>query len=150
MNEVLVVSYFSNGTQMQNWVSKFRAISYLNKPNVLIPDGTDTFTVQGANGLIISIPKTIYFFVQKVFVPKKKKPTKTGIYYRDNGKCGYCDITLSKAEATVDHIIPRSKGGQDEWINLVLSCRKCNCKKDDRTPQQAGMRLLIAPKNPYK
>jgi 5-methylcytosine-specific restriction endonuclease McrA len=49
---------------------------------------------------------------------------------------------------TVDHVIPRSRGGEDTWENLVCACIKCNNKKGDRTPEEAGMKLLRKPMKP--
>ena len=66
--------------------------------------------------------------------------TRFNIYRRDGHKCGYCG---SKSNLTLDHIIPKSKGGKNSWTNLVTCCKKCNTKKDDRTPKQAGMKLLV-------
>jgi hypothetical protein len=51
-------------------------------------------------------------------------------------------------QATVDHIMPRSRGGKNSWKNVVLACASCNAKKDNRTPQEAGMPLSIRPWSP--
>jgi hypothetical protein len=76
-----------------------------------------------------------------VYIPFKKIPlSRQNIYRRDGHKCGYCE---SKSQLTLDHVMPKSKGGANSWENLVTCCRKCNCKKDDRTPKQAGMKLLV-------
>jgi 5-methylcytosine-specific restriction endonuclease McrA len=75
-------------------------------------------------------------------VPYKKIIlTRRNILKRDNHKCGYCgraDLPL-----TIDHIIPKSKGGDDSWENLVAACLPCNNKKGDRTPEEARMSLRI-------
>ncbi len=62
------------------------------------------------------------------------KPTRTLILKRDGHTCQYCEYTGSKL--TLDHIIPKSKGGQFTWQNLVTSCLECNNCKDDRTPEE--------------
>lgn len=69
--------------------------------------------------------------------------TKSAIKARDK-MCGYCG---GNAE-TVDHIIPRSRGGGLTWENAVAACVRCNHRKADRTPAEAGMRLLITPSQP--
>lgn len=69
--------------------------------------------------------------------------TKSGIKARDK-MCAYCG---GKAE-TVDHIIPRSRGGTLTWENAVAACVRCNHRKADRTPSEAGMKLLITPSQP--
>ena len=80
-------------------------------------------------------------------VPYKKIIlTRRNILKRDGHKCAYCgraDLPL-----TIDHIIPRSKGGDDSWENLVAACLPCNNKKGDRTLDDAGMNLKIRPYTP--
>lgn len=64
---------------------------------------------------------------------------------RDKHRCQYCG---SPKRLTLDHVIPRSKGGNHRWDNVVTACQSCNSRKGDRTPQQAGMTLLTQPKAP--
>ncbi len=82
-----------------------------------------------------------------VSVPYKKVVlTRKNILRRDAFKCAYCgrsDIPL-----TIDHIIPKSKGGTDSWENLVCACTICNNRKGDRTPFEAKMKLLTRPFKP--
>lgn len=70
--------------------------------------------------------------------------SRDGIMARDNGECGYCGGVAS----TVDHIIPKSKGGPWSWMNLVACCEPCNGYKRNRTPEQAGMVLWTQPYEP--
>ena len=70
------------------------------------------------------------------------------IFKRDKYKCQYCGHTFSRAELNLDHIIPESRGGPKSWPNIVTSCKRCNTLKDNRTPQEAGMRLLRKPTTP--
>lgn len=72
---------------------------------------------------------------------KKLPLSKGNLYNRDNGKCGYCVKALSMKNSTIDHVIPKSKGGKHRWDNVVLSCRKCNEKKADKTLKESGMTL---------
>ncbi|MFC1651525.1 HNH endonuclease [Candidatus Latescibacterota bacterium] len=72
--------------------------------------------------------------------------TKQNIIKRDRGVCQYCGNT--EGSMTVDHVVPRSHGGDESWGNLVCACSKCNNQKDDKTPQEAGMELLKKPKKP--
>ncbi|MCX5066733.1 HNH endonuclease [Micromonospora lupini] len=67
--------------------------------------------------------------------------SKGGVLARDGRRCGYC----SGPAATVDHILPRSRGGQNTWRNTVSACAPCNQAKGDRTPAEAGMVLRIKP-----
>ena len=68
------------------------------------------------------------------------------IYKRDNNKCQYCGATRS---LTIDHVIPRSKGGEDTWDNLVVACASCNVKKGDKLLEQTNMKLARKPFTPY-
>ena len=74
------------------------------------------------------------------------RPSKSMIYKRDKHKCQYCGCTK---DLTIDHIIPKSRGGQDTWENLVVACSYCNTKKGDLFLEQTNMRLLKRPKAHY-
>ena len=71
--------------------------------------------------------------------------TKHKLYKRDKGLCAYCGDAILENHAEAEHIIPNCRGGQYSWMNLVISCRPCNQRKGNRTPEQAGMSLLYAP-----
>jgi 5-methylcytosine-specific restriction endonuclease McrA len=83
-------------------------------------------------------------------VPKRNTPrwTRRGVFVRDNDLCAYCGRHLKRGELTVDHIIPVSRGGGSTWGNTVTACAPCNHRKANRTPHEAGMKLLIEPKTP--
>lgn len=74
--------------------------------------------------------------------------TNTSLFARDRMLCLYCGAPFSRGELTRDHVLPVSKGGQDEWENVVSACLACNLKKSNRTPQQANMPLLAVPYRP--
>jgi len=76
--------------------------------------------------------------------PKKISVSKNRIMKRDKFRCVYCG---SQKHLTIDHVIPKSKGGQNTWSNMVTCCSKCNCKKGDRTPEEAGLKSVY-PKEP--
>lgn len=84
-----------------------------------------------------------------VKLPLKKimeeKPSRAMIYKRDNHTCQYCG---SKKSLTIDHVIPKSKGGQDTWENMVVACAPCNTKKGHTLLEQTGMKLVRKPKAP--
>lgn len=67
---------------------------------------------------------------------------------RDQYTCQYCGATPGRAELTIDHVLPRSRGGATEWENVVTACRPCNQHKGNRTPKEAGMRLRREPFRP--
>ena len=84
-----------------------------------------------------------------VKLPLKKimdeKHSRAMIYKRDNHTCQYCG---SKKSLTIDHVIPKSKGGQDTWENMVVACAPCNTKKGHTLLEQTGMKLVRKPKAP--
>lgn len=67
------------------------------------------------------------------------------IFKRDGGKCQYCGTAR---DLTIDHVVPRSKGGKSTWTNLVTACKKCNSKKSDYALDKVGMKLLKPPVKP--
>ncbi len=83
---------------------------------------------------------------------KKRTPiikfSRQNLYLRDGARCQYCGTPFSVKELTYDHVIPRSKGGETDWTNVVTCCIRCNLKKGGRTPEEAGMALIRRPKAP--
>tara|TARA_R110002124_G_scaffold131136_1_gene293224 strand:- start:166 stop:669 length:504 start_codon:yes stop_codon:yes gene_type:complete len=76
------------------------------------------------------------------------KLTRTNIFIRDLGRCQYCDKRLSKGRFTIDHVIPRSKGGKTAWENLVTSCGRCNTHKGDSLLKDIDFMLKKIPVQP--
>ena len=72
--------------------------------------------------------------------------SRKNIILRDENICQYCGKEFSSDDLTMDHIIPKAKGGKKSWKNIVTACKPCNQKKGSRTPEQAGMRLLRVPR----
>src|SRR6058998_3511161 len=75
----------------------------------------------------------------------RRKITRRAVFARDSWTCQYCG---ARTNLTVDHVIPRSKGGGSTWENIVASCAPCNRRKGDRLPRQAGMHPRRAPRTP--
>lgn len=74
--------------------------------------------------------------------------TKKNLFIRDKGKCQYCDINVSLKSSTIDHVVPKSKGGAHMWQNVVLACEKCNQKKGAKLPKDFHLKLSTAPRAP--
>lgn len=68
-----------------------------------------------------------------------------GLFRRDSHTCMYCGEKMSGRWLTRDHVRPISRGGGDRWENVVASCQACNQKKDNKLPEEAGMKLLALP-----
>lgn len=83
-----------------------------------------------------------------VRVPYKEIPlTRRNILHRDGQSCQYCGYAGD--DLTLDHVVPRSRGGEDTWENIVTACVRCNVKKGSRTPKEANMPLRQTPHKPY-
>lgn len=78
----------------------------------------------------------------------KGKPSKDAIYNRDKGTCQYTGKKIDRHHATVDHVVPRSRGGEDTWTNLVLCSKEVNTKKGNSLNSEAGLQLLKVPLAP--
>jgi len=74
--------------------------------------------------------------------------TRRGVLSRDHYTCQYCGIMPPRKNLTVDHVLPRSRGGKSTWENVVTACEKCNGRKGNRTPAEANMKLLSEPRRP--
>ena len=74
--------------------------------------------------------------------------SRKNILLRDRNTCQFCGHIFSSSDLTLDHVVPRSRGGSTSWDNLVACCHRCNNVKGDRTPEEAGLRLLRRPR-PY-
>lgn len=83
-------------------------------------------------------------------VPRMRKVplSRRALFQRDGFCCQYCGESPSKLE--VEHVVPRAQGGKNRWENVTTACRGCNAFKRDRTPEQAGMKLLSKPYAPSR
>lgn len=90
---------------------------------------------------ILRLVKYVYVKFKSAGAPRYSR---MNILRRDRHSCAYC----AKHADTIDHLLPRSKGGKSSWLNAVAACRRCNEKKANKTPQEAGMKLLFEPFTP--
>jgi 5-methylcytosine-specific restriction endonuclease McrA len=89
---------------------------------------------------------TVIRLAHYVRVPYQRKIAlnRRAIFLRDGGRCQYCG---TEAE-NIDHVIPKSRGGPHEWENVVAACKRCNSRKEDRLPEEAGLKLFRKPFRP--
>jgi len=78
----------------------------------------------------------------------KVPPSRNTVFFRDTYNCQYCGGKFLKQQLTLDHVIPKSRGGDKSWENLVACCVPCNQKKGNKTPSEASMSLSSHPKEP--
>lgn len=82
-------------------------------------------------------------------IPRKRISfSRRNVYRRDQYTCQYCGARPNEDALTVDHVIPRSRGGKTNWTNCVVSCARCNRRKSNRTPEESGVRLIRLPQEP--
>jgi 5-methylcytosine-specific restriction endonuclease McrA len=108
------------------------------------PQDNAVQTVRGA----IRMP-TVIVAVNYALVPKKRpKLCARAIRERDGNRCQYTGKLLKPEEGSLDHVLPRSRGGKDAWENLVWSSKDVNARKGNRLPHEAGLKLLSVPRAP--
>jgi len=113
----------------------------------LAPGEDDNF-VQTGNGPFIVPRVVVCSKYDRIPQLRAQFPTKKNIWKRDGYICGYSGSRLTKANLSMDHIIPSSKGGEDTWENLITCDRQLNSKKSDMSVEEAGLKLLWKPTRP--
>ena len=112
-----------------------------DKADVIEHDGTllraESITVP--NPLVIRLR-----YVVKVPYHRRTALSRRAVFARDDHRCQYCGAVAD----SIDHVMPRSRGGLHVWENVAAACRRCNLDKRDRTPDEAGMRLARPPLAP--
>jgi 5-methylcytosine-specific restriction endonuclease McrA len=98
--------------------------------------------------LEIPLPAVIRLLDKIALFSPRVKFNKLYLFTRDQWRCQYCGQVFRPKELTYDHVVPQSRGGRRSWTNIVTACVPCNQKKGDRTPREAGLRLLKIPKRP--
>lgn len=111
----------------------------------LSPKGEGVQTVD----LVLRVPEVIVLSKYSGTGGKTKVTfSRRMLFRRDNDQCQYCGCKPGTSELSIDHVMPKSRGGETTWENCVASCVDCNSKKANRTPEQAGMRLRKKPGKP--
>ncbi|MCD4830920.1 MAG: HNH endonuclease [Anaerohalosphaeraceae bacterium] len=98
----------------------------------------------------IAVPRIVRLLFYDRMPRIDVKFNRRNIFARDANKCQYCGRKFSPSELSLDHVVPRSMGGDASWENLVCACTKCNSKKGGRTPKQAKMKLIKPPAKPKR
>jgi 5-methylcytosine-specific restriction endonuclease McrA len=96
--------------------------------------------------LSIHAPSVIRL-TEYIHIPfERRSLSRKNILLRDHSTCQYCGTQYPPSELTLDHVLPRSRGGESAWDNLVACCKRCNHRKGNRTPEESGMHLLRRPR----
>jgi 5-methylcytosine-specific restriction endonuclease McrA len=109
----------------------------------------DTDRMCGSTNEALMFPSVVRLLYMADVPRLRQVPlSRRALFQRDNFTCQYCGAKPVKLE--VEHVIPRSQGGKNLWQNVTTACRECNARKRDRTPEQAGMKLLSKPFAPSR
>ena len=111
---------------------------YKGKAEIIVSDDEDILVLTKKK----KRPKVIRLTKYVNLPYRRMNLSKHNIFKRDGFACMYCG---DDTNLTLDHVMPKSRGGENTWKNLVACCSKCNNKKDDRTPKEAGMKLRRKP-----
>lgn len=140
-----------------NWLTREEAVTLLVKNQVVWSMGATQVPIYGGfsdsgEQTIIEIPTIIATQGSSAHQNLQQVPTVSNrlLFRRDANICLYCGESFRSDQLTRDHVIPRSRSGSEEWTNLVSSCRRCNQRKGNRTPEEANMPLLAVPFRPNK
>ena len=98
--------------------------------------------------LRLKVPEVVLLTEYDSFPRRKVTFSRRNIYRRDRHTCQYCGSRPPIEELSVDHVVPRSRGGRSNWTNCVLSCLRCNRRKSNRTLEESGLRLIHHPVEP--
>lgn len=98
----------------------------------------------------IEVPRVIRLTSYERLPRNSVKFNRRNIFLRDGHRCQYCGHRFNTGRLSLDHVLPKSRGGPDTWENVVCACLHCNVTKGGRTPSEAGMRLLRIPLKPKR
>jgi 5-methylcytosine-specific restriction endonuclease McrA len=129
-----------------------RAISlyYRDIPKVRVCDHFEDVDIRSGAGAVklpsvVELCRYVYLsFESRVAINKRN------LMHRDEGICQYCGHPVTHHSASIDHMMPTSRGGRHEWKNAVLACKPCNTRKGDKTPKEAGLQLRRVPFTPRR
>ena len=98
--------------------------------------------------LLLRAPRVILLAVYDKVPRREIRFSRRNVYLRDQHTCQYCGRRFAEEELNLDHVVPRDRGGVTSWENIVTACVRCNSRKANRLPEQAGMTLRRAPAKP--
>lgn len=135
-----LVLLLTNSYEPHSIIAARRALTLITKGVAVVVVPTSTRIYPG-----VYLPSVIRLREYKKIPYRMQQVSKKNILMRDSYRCMYCGTRGNGQTLELEHIIPKSRGGKNTWENLVASCRKCNQKKGDRTPEEAGMKLIHRP-----
>jgi len=98
----------------------------------------------------VAVPRIVRLLAYDRLPRATVKLNRKNLFARDHDCCQYCGKHFPKSELSIDHVVPRSQGGDTNWENVVCACVRCNVRKGGRTPTQAGISLIARPRRPRR
>jgi 5-methylcytosine-specific restriction endonuclease McrA len=98
----------------------------------------------------IAVPKIVRLLIYDRLPRTSVKLNRRNLFARDQNRCQYCGKRFPSSELSLDHIVPRSRGGGNTWENIVCACVRCNVRKGGRTPAEASLKLIATPRRPHR
>jgi len=144
MSDTLVLSPSYEPIGQVGWQ---RAISLLFAGRVEVVAEYEDRHVRSVT-MTFKLPSIIRFISGAMGKKRGVRFSKENVFARDKGRCQYCAKAIAKVDATYDHVVPKARGGRTRWENIVIACLDCNQRKANRTPREAGMRLVREPEKP--
>ncbi len=145
----------NKGGQPVEWLSWQEAVCLYSRELVLWTLGDTVFRIHGGRNrctgmrTVIELPSILACDGRQLARPSARPAlTNRALFERDNYQCLYCGKSFPGRQLTREHVLPRSKGGRDIWVNVVAACRRCNQHKGNRTLDEADMELLALPYRP--
>jgi 5-methylcytosine-specific restriction endonuclease McrA len=98
----------------------------------------------------LQIPRIVRLLDYDRLPKRAVRFNRRNVLARDGNHCQYCGERFSTSELSLDHVVPRSRGGEASWENIVCACVKCNVRKGGRTPKESHMKLIHTPVRPKR
>lgn len=126
-------------------VTAVRRALILMLKGVAQAEETNSHEVHSASKAV-PVPSVIRLLSYRHIPQQSRALSRKNILLRDRNTCQFCGQPFPASELTLDHVLPRSRGGRSTWENLVACCYECNNSKGDRTPEEAGLKLARRPR----
>lgn len=135
-----LVLQLSNALEPMSIITARRALTLVTKGVAVVVVPTSIRVYPG-----VYLPSVIRLREYRKIPYRMQQVSKKNILLRDGNRCMYCGKKGTGADLQLEHILPRSRGGKNTWENLVAACDRCNSRKGDKTPEEAGMPLIHRP-----
>jgi 5-methylcytosine-specific restriction endonuclease McrA len=143
MESTLLLSATYEPIKVISW-KKAVVLTFLDKVDVLEEYTREVHSPTTA----LRLPAVVKLHRYVKNLPRRVKFSRQNLYQRDAYTCQYCHKEHPSSQLTYDHVLPRSRGGQTSWTNVVTACIRCNLKKGNKLPNQANLKLLKEPREP--